>query len=46
MQLTLDQVYLVRLLIELSDLPDPEKEEAWELLRLCEVFIWESKGNV
>lgn len=48
MQLTIDQVYLVRLLIETSDLPEPEKSEAWVLLRECELFIWNQqlKGDV
>jgi len=40
MQLTDEELQLIRLLVETSSLTGPELEDAWDLLRKVELFLW------
>lgn len=45
MPLTDEELQLIRLLVEKSSLTGPELEDAWDLLRKVELFLW-SEGTV
>ena len=45
MPLTDEELQLIRLLVEKTTIQGPELEEAWDLLRKIELFLW-SEGTV